>query len=225
MRKEKLAYYFSVEGETEKRYLDWLQKKINESAAARYAVKLDVRIEKDPMARVKGMSILEKTEIVHVFDRESEDPAHERQFLSTLDRMKAAEKTGKNVRYALGYSNFTFELWMILHKIECEGSKSDRKQYLGSMNLAFHENFGNLDEYKSEAGFRRVLGQLSLEDVKDAVRRAERIMRRNEEKGFVRQKYKGYSFYRENPSLSIWESIQKILNDCGLMESKGKGVV
>ena len=30
-------------------------------------------------------------------------------------------------------------------------------------------------------------------------------------------KYKGYSFYAENPSLSIWESIKKILHGCGLL--------
>ena len=30
MRKENMTYYFSVEGETEKWYLDWLQNCINE---------------------------------------------------------------------------------------------------------------------------------------------------------------------------------------------------
>ena len=51
MRKEKLTYYFSVEGETEKWYLDWLQDRINESRDAKYTVKLDAKIQKDPLAR------------------------------------------------------------------------------------------------------------------------------------------------------------------------------
>lgn len=37
MRKEKLTYYFSVEGETEKWYLDWLQDRINESKWIRHS--------------------------------------------------------------------------------------------------------------------------------------------------------------------------------------------
>lgn len=36
MRKENRTYYFSVEGETEKWYLDWLQSAINASTLAKY---------------------------------------------------------------------------------------------------------------------------------------------------------------------------------------------
>ena len=217
MRKENMTYYFSVEGETEKWYLDWLQGCINECAQAKYKVKLDSRIEKDPIVRAKSMTVLGKTEITHVFDRESEDENHARQFMSTLDRMKAAEKLGKSIQYKLGYSNFTFELWMILHKADCNGAKTDRRQYLSPLNHAYHEHFENLDEYKQKDNFRHVLSQLSLDDVKMAIRRSEQIMERNQEKRFVQQQYKKYSFYTENPSLSIWESIKKIMTDCGIL--------
>ena len=44
MRKENQIYYFSVEGETEKWYLDWLQNTINAEPAAKYTVKLDGKI-------------------------------------------------------------------------------------------------------------------------------------------------------------------------------------
>ena len=85
MRKETRKYYFSVEGETEKWYLDWLQKTINAIPESKYNVKLDAKIQKDPLARVKGMTLLEQTEITHVFDRESEDSIHTKQF-RWLDR-------------------------------------------------------------------------------------------------------------------------------------------
>lgn len=40
-------YYFSVEGETEKWYLDWLQDKINNEPATKYKVSIDtVRFKK-----------------------------------------------------------------------------------------------------------------------------------------------------------------------------------
>lgn len=214
MRKETRKYYFSVEGETEKWYLDWLQKIINVIPESKYNVKLDAKIQKDPLARVKGMTLLEQTEITHVFDRESEDSIHTKQFQETLDRMSDAEQLGKDIDYKLGYSNFTFELWIILHKVDCNGAKTNRKQYLYDLNKAYGEKFEDLKEYKRENDFKRILKKLTIEDVISAVRRAETIMKRNEESGYRLQQYKGYSFYKENPSLSVWEIVDKILKEC-----------
>lgn len=44
MRKENMTYYFSVEGETEKWYLDWLRNCINECDEAKYKVKLKTSV-------------------------------------------------------------------------------------------------------------------------------------------------------------------------------------
>ncbi len=214
MRKETRKYYFSVEGETEKWYLDWLQKTINSLSESKYNVKLDAKIQKDPLARVKGMTLLEQTEITHVFDRESEDSIHTKQFQETLDRMSDAEKLGKDIDYKLGYSNFNFELWIILHKADCNGAKTNRKQYLYDLNKAYGEMFEDLKEYKRENDFKRILKKLTIEDVISAVKRAETIMKRNEESGYRLQQYKRYSFYKENPSLSVWEIVDKILKEC-----------
>ena len=68
---------------------------------------------------VKSLSILHETEITHVFDRESKEGKHIKQFRNTLDAMKGAEEEGKAIKYQLGYTNFTFELWIILHKADC----------------------------------------------------------------------------------------------------------
>lgn len=217
MRKENRTYYFSVEGETEKWYLDWLQKMINACPDAKYTVKLDSKIEKDPLARAKKITILSKTEITHVFDRESEDVIHDKQFQTTLDRMKMAQEIGKNIKYSLGYSNFTFELWIILHKTDCNGTLAHRRQYLGPLNRAYGEQFENLDQYKHEDHFKRLLSKLTLEDVRQAIRRSKIIMQRNQNSGCVLQQYKGYKYYRENPSLSLWEQIEKILRECKLL--------
>ena len=196
MRKETRKYYFSVEGETEKWYLDWLQKTINAIPESKYNVRFDSKIQKDPLARVKGMTLLEQTEITHVFDSESEDPIHTKQFQETLDRMSEAEQLGKDINYKLGYSNFTFELWIILHKTDCNGAKTNRKQYLFDLNKAYNEKFEDLKEYKRENDFKRILKKLTINDVIFAVRRSEIIMKRNKESGYKPQKYKGYSFYK-----------------------------
>lgn len=142
MIKKTKKYYFSVEGETEQWYLKWLQNTINSIPERKYNIKLDLKIEKDPLSRAKGITILEKTEIIHVFDKESEASIHQKQFYETLDRMK------------------------------------------------------------------------------EAIKRAKDIMDKNEENGHKLENYKGYKFYKENPSLSIWKIIEKMLYECGLLSNE-----
>lgn len=216
-RKDRRTYYFSVEGETEKWYLDWLQNTINSTPEAKYAVKLDRRVEKDPVSYAKRLTILQKTEITHIFDYESNSPEHRQRFQDTLEKMRDAQKIGKNIIYQLGYSNFTFELWIILHKADCSGSLPHRRQYLDRINRAYGENFESLSRYKEEDNFKRLLSKLTLEDVRTAIRRAKAIQSQNELNGHVLQKYAGFTYYCENPSLSVWEKIEKIMKDCRLI--------
>ena len=217
MRKETRKYFFSVEGETEKWYFEWLQRIINATPSTVYTVKFDCPIQKDPLKRAKGLIALEKTEITHVMDRESEEEIHVQQFETALSRMKLAERIGKSIRYTLGYSNYAFELWIILHKTDCNGSLSHRRQYLAPLNRAYSEQFENLDQYKHEDDFKRILGKLTLDDVSQAVRRSQTIMQSNHENDYVLHQYKGYRYYKENPSLSIWEIVEKVLSECGLL--------
>ena len=216
VRKTTQKYYFSVEGETEKWYFDWLQEKINSESAAKNKVSIDSKIQ-NPIKRAKSINVLTKTEIIHVFDYESNDEVHTVQFIKTLDSLKGTSKLGKQIKYYPGYSNFTFELWMVLHKAECNAPLVHRRQYLEPINKAYGEKFENLDQYKHEANFKRVLGKISLPEVIAAINRSKVIMQKNMENGLVLQQYKGYQYYRENPALSVWESIEKILKDCELL--------
>lgn len=138
------------------------------------------------------------------------------QFQTTLDRMKEAQNIGKSIAYRLGYSNFAFELWIILHKADCNGALAGRTKYLAHLNRAYGEHFESLDEYKRENNFKRLLCSLTLEHVSQAVQRSKVINARNEATGCVLHQYKGYRYYKENPALSIWESIEKIFSDCNL---------
>ncbi len=152
-----------------------------------------------------------------MIDYESNDAVHTTQFQRTLDLLKDTSKLGKEIKYHLGYSNFTFELWMVLHKANCNTLLTYRWQYLDPINRAYDENFESLEQYKHEDNFKRVLRKISLPEVKEAIDRSKAIMQRNGENGLVLQQYKGYRYYRENPSLSVWESIEKILKGCELL--------
>ena len=215
--KENRTYYFSVEGETEQWYLEWLQQLINNDRTAKYTVKLDSKVQKDPLARAKQLTIIGKTEITHICDYESEEPIHVQQFKTTLDRMKAAQNSGKDIKYQLGYSNFTFELWIIIHKTDCNGALTHRRQYLAPLNTAYDQQFESLEQYKHENNFKHILGRLTLDNVRNAIQRSKVIMQRNQEACYILQQYKRYKYYKENPALSIWESIEKILKECELL--------
>ena len=217
-RKSTKKYYFSVEGETERWYLKWLQDRINETEKSVYKLSLNCPIQKNPLKRVKAMVITGKTEIWHLSDYESDEPIHVKQFIETMDNMKAAKSLGKQIAYQFGYSNLTFDLWILLHMADCNGAISHRKNYLGPLNRAYDEHFQSMAEYKHETNFKRCLSKLQLSNVIDAVNRAKGIMQRNQDNGYPLQQYKGYKYYKENPSLAIWEVIGKILKDCELMK-------
>ena len=142
---------------------------------------------------------------------------HVKGFQEALDNMKKAEKIGKQIKYKSGYSNFTFDLWIILHMTNCNASFSHRKQYVTPINRAFGEKFQNMDEFKEENNFKRCLNKMDLSNVIAAIDRAKKIMQRNQENGYTLHQYKGYQYYKENPSLAAWEAIEKVLKDCELI--------
>lgn len=217
-RKEIKQYFFTVEGETEKWYLDWLQDAINGEPSAEYKVSIRSRVEKNPLKYAKGVPIIAKVEINHWFDYESHDPGHVKRFLETLDSLREANKIrGRQIKYLLGYSNLTFELWMVLHKESCNAYTEHRSHYLRHINSAFEERFAELDTYKEESNFKRILRKLMLDDVKRAIRRAKNIMQRNKEDGLRSLEHKGFTYFRDNPALTVHESIEKIMKDCGLI--------
>ena len=208
-------YMFTVEGETEKWYFEWLEHAINGSGQSECNVSIKAVVEQRPLKYAKGSNHLATPVITHICDVESNEPVHQQKFKDILDQLKEAKKQ-KGIQYNLGYSNFTFELWMVLHKQALNGTLTHRSQYLSPINKAFDEHFEDLDKYKHEANFKRCLSKLTIADVKEAVNRSKCIIERKESAGQKPIKYKGFSYYSENPSLSIWEAVGKILQECGI---------
>ena len=77
--------------------------------------------------------------------------------------------------------------------------------------------YEDLEHYKQENTFKRCLEKLTLNDVKSAIKRADKLSQQNisDHKKIV--KHSGYSYYRENPALSINEVVKRILTECGIM--------
>ena len=76
---------------------------------------------------------------------------------------------------------------IVLHKADCRGALVHRRHYLEHLNRAYDEGFESLDENKQKVGFRRILAKLTLEDVRQAILRAEAITQRNLADGCVLQ--------------------------------------
>ena len=70
------------------------------------------------MKYAKSLVVTGKTEIYHISDYESDEEIHVKQFTETMDNMKKAMGIGKQITYKFGYSNLTFDLWMVLHKVD-----------------------------------------------------------------------------------------------------------
>lgn len=220
MRKENRSFHFSVEGETEEWYLDWLQNQINSSDEAKNTVSLKHKKQKDPLLYAKSQKFLYPSEVWHLSDYESAEPQHVQNFIRTMDRMREAEQYHKDLTYKFGYSNFTFDLWIILHKADCNGSLTDRSQYIQYINSAFKSKFCDMDEYKHENNFKSLLATCTLPDVVEAIKRSKAIMKKNVSVGYVLKKYKGFEYYDENPSLMIWQAIEVVLKKCGYLKAK-----
>ncbi len=219
-RLETLKYTFSVEGDTEHWYLDWLQNQINDCKDRKHNVSILSRVYTNPMKFAKTVNCRATPTAVHLCDIESNEKEYINRFHATLDEMNRARKE-KGIDYRLGYSNLTFELWLILHKKDCNGFFTDRCQYLSSINQIFGEHFRSLTEYKREKDFKRCLSRLELSDAFDALRRADSIAEKKKSSSdgdLIR--YRGFEYYRNNPSLSIHVAIGQILTESGLLHNK-----
>lgn len=210
MRKENEKYFFSVEGETEVWYFEYLNKLINdqlERLGADFTVSLDAKKSR-PAKYIKSRSFVKKgQELIHVFDHEGDVV----RFKKTLDEMTLARQ--KDAVYRLGYTNVSLELWLLLHKQDCFGNVPNVNAYLPRLNQSFDTNFRNLGELKSEHGFKQLLSKIELTDVHSAIVRAEQIHQQRLDSA-EQEHCKSYAWFNENPSLSLHLCIKKILDLC-----------
>ena len=81
-------YYFTVEGETEQWYLQWLENTINSTESALYKVSISCPVNKNPAKYAKSLTVTGKMRIYHLSDYESDEEEHVKEFTDTMDNMK-----------------------------------------------------------------------------------------------------------------------------------------
>lgn len=219
MRQTK-QYYFSVEGYNEKWYFEHLEKLINQSDEAVFNAKFYIKIDKSPISRIKSINIPvysgKEIPVFHVMDYESNEDEHVKQFKKAVDELAIVKQKYRSYKYKFGYSNFAFELWLMLHKRICDFSVADRSKYVGYINSLYGTNFTKLKDNKNQEAFSKLLEKINLDDVKTAVRNASRVRPYQESIGYRIGDYKGFKYYKENPDLTINECVDIILKECGI---------
>ncbi len=210
--RQSVKFYLSVEGETEKWYFEHLRDLVNGSPDARYKLALRCDVEKEPLAMAKRLAVPRgaRIDVWHVFDFESESDQHRRNFQDTLRQMRDASNIGKRLRYRSAYSNFTFDLWMVLHRrgvAHC----GHRDEYLQQINAAYDTRFREMHEYKREENFKGLLADIGLEDVAGAVVRAKQMDESTMRKGARTAEHCGYTYCLENPYTELHQLVGEML--------------
>ena len=103
-----------------------------------------------------------------------------------------------------------FDLWLILHKEDYNKCVTRNDAYINDVRRIF--GLKAKDNIKNEDVIKTILIQITLDDVKSAIRRAE-IIRKSKEK-LDGTKIGNTTIY-SNPDFSIHEFLKAVLKDSG----------
>lgn len=220
-KKQTKKFVISVEGDnSEKLYFQHLQKLINNYDHKIFNVNFMIK-KCSPSSMVKrigykGSDKYNKNKTIpyfHIQDIEDyNDPEQKIKFEKLINEIK-----DQSISYKLGYSNYTFELWMLLHVSQMKGSVSHRRSYLSHINKYFNRNYNSLNEYKREEEFQKILDEyITLDSVVLAIKHAEEIRSWHENNNDKLVQYRGFQFYPNNPDTTIDEIIKIIFEACEL---------
>lgn len=169
LRRRKLVFYLGVEGNNEKQYFERLQILLNE-VDSEYCVDFKIKVAGRPPVKcvnwASSQSGLSTCQRYAIFDYE--DDNH-------LDENIQAINESRENKVECVITNLTFELWMILHKMDFRTCLNFRNQYLTCIKQAFEKEYTTLSEFKNETEFNNILETITLSDVKDAYERIKNL--------------------------------------------------
>ena len=151
----KREYRCFFEGQQEKMYFDHVARKVKE-------VNPEVSIK---FRKLEKLTSLEKSSTdvpkIAVFDYDMNKAEFEK-------RVKICKKT------KVLYSNLNFDLWLLLHKMSFNKSVQNNNAYVNLIK----SNYGLAPEanIKSETNVRKILEQIDIVDIKNAIKNSEDIM-------------------------------------------------
>jgi len=200
------TYSCVCEGQQEKMYLDHVAKLIKKFP--RKVVTFNSYIG-TPYRLTK---IYETYDSVALFDFDFNQIEFEKN-IKLCDKLNkeqkpTSRKSGRNIYHA--YSNVNFDLWLILHKENRTGMVSTNNAYTPDIRKIF--GLGSKDNIKNERTITKILDQITLQDVKDAIVRADKIRSCKVKRDASR--VADTSIY-SNPDFSIHNFLKIVLESSG----------
>lgn len=207
----------TCEGDTEVWYFEHLKNLINLEPTC--LMKLGYKtlsVCKNPFSKAKSQTILSPIKWYHILDKESSDEADIKTFEKNLKSFKDVKKIRQHVKLLLGYSNVSFELWLIMHKSDEKPSAYSQQDYLNKLKKLYNlPGIKTLEEFKKENNFKKILKQITLEDVERAIKNGKALEMENR-KVYQSKKTHGFEYFEENPSTNMHVILADILKDVGI---------
>ncbi len=218
-----IKFFISREGDTEQWYFEWLQKAINNDPRTKNKVEFKF-LNVTPSSFTKSnhttftRDMLKGSYFCRIQDIEDYGNDRINKFKELLKSNKEAKKLFPKYNFYIGYSNYTFEVWMISHKAQVK-TEIDRKNYYKQINKVYKKSFLDNDDYKHENNFGTILRDLKLDDViNKAIPECKRIRNYNIENNskFKKSDY-NFDYFLCNPDTSLHEFVEHILKSAGVI--------
>ncbi len=213
MRREKITYYGSYEGLQEKKYLERLKFLISQNEESKFDVSFMLKNHSggSPLEICKyalrtitfsNIAELKKEErIIAIFDYDFKDE----------EFIQANEYCLKN-NIVNAYSNVNFDLFLLLHKKSYNKQIYTNEGYKEVLCKSFR--LSPKSDIKDEKIIDKIMNQITLEDVVNAIETAKKICKKTENSGKVFNRLDGHY---EQPYLKIHLFIEKVLIRCGIL--------
>ncbi len=200
------TYLCICEGQQERMYFDHLAKLIKDFP--KKVVKFNTFIDSPHRLEKR----YEEYDSAAIFDYDFNETEFYRniEICNQLNKKLKPTKrnSGRHIYHA--YSNVNFDLWLILHKQDYNKRVSKNDAYINDVRRVY--GLKRADDIKSEDVINKILGQITLKDVKEAIKRAENIRIIKEESD---SKNIFNTLIYENPDFSIHEFLRFVLKDSG----------
>lgn len=110
------------------------------------------------------------------------------------------------------YSNLNFDLWLLLHKRLFNKPETKNDAYVPLVRTIYH--LPKDADIKNEDTIKKILSQISLDDIRQAIKNAESIMKNklDSDKIVVNNNF----CYYDNPSMNIHTFFKDLLIKCDL---------
>ncbi len=190
IKREFRCYY---EGEQEKKYFEYIAKKIRE-------INPDISIK---FKKLNKLNVLDESSTnvpkLAVFDYDSNKSEFEK-------KVKNCKRT------RVLYTNLNFDLWLLIHKMQFTKTVLDNNDYIDKIRKKY--GLDQTANIKTEDNINKILSQIEISDVKTAIKNAEKIMnaKLESDKKYVNKKFS----YYDNPSMSIHEFFKELFNDLNI---------